>query len=180
MLPLGRICIYFSFCLQNVDIGFQAIHGVLAVNYYLHKLHIIRDSGCPLCGEVETVHHLFYYCSHAQFIWKWFISFFKLKIKVSADIVVFQYLEMGTGCKNAMFQFVIAEIKCVLWISRNCAKFDRQVRSPISVLNFLKSRLKFRIRVDFYRFSRNVFQDYWVDYLPFCRLVGDDFSILDF
>lgn len=68
---------------------YRILNYILYTNDWLYKFEITDSPLCPFCrNEVETIYHLFYYCTFVQSFWHQFESFLteaNNKISISFD-----------------------------------------------------------------------------------------------
>ena len=80
------------------------------------------------------------------------------------------------NCYNAYLRevilYLIALAKHVIWKCRCVKKFQRIFFSDSYIFVSFWTALKFRIRVDFFRFDRDKFKRYWRSHDNLCKIVN--------
>ena len=106
-------------------------HDVLFVNYFLFNKNISKVKSCPLCGNIETVSHLFLKCKLVKPLNR--IVLFLLH-KVSSDKIkfselVFKYSILPQLPKNEkeFCLILLSHLKYVIWINRNLKNMKTKI-----------------------------------------------------
>lgn len=74
---------------------------------------------------------------------------------------------------KSVIYYLVALTKYAIWKVRNIVKFERKKVSKYYILITFLSLLKFRILVDFARFSLDNFSKYWLINDNFCTVDND-------
>ena len=147
------------------EINWKIAHGVLPVNDYLHRLHIIRHNRCPFCDQPETLVHLFFACREVRFLWR---QMERIMMNISgktptigAGYVLFQQ-DMGINPMDATTLLVLSgELKLAIWTQRNRVKYDKVQLDGTDILRLYIHSVKHRIQADFVRLERGHFSSLW-------------------
>ena len=67
-------------------IQFKIIHRLLNVKEYLKKCNLEPEDDCPFCDEVESIEHVFLYCSYNDNFFNKCISWIDNIVEVSFQI----------------------------------------------------------------------------------------------
>jgi len=162
------------------DLTWKIIHGCLPVNFILHKFHISPTDRCPFCNDIETIEHLFVLFPFTRHFYTFISSWLREivpNLKLSTLLLCFNVLPSSiTPEQCCTLLYLLAEIRHIVWLSRNIRKFDTDnVSRNYLILSFFR-RVKLRIYTDYHRFSTATFLSYW-DYPSFCHLVDGNLKI---
>ena len=166
------------------DIRFKIAHRFLPLYAILRQRNIRLDgTNCVLCWPrtivPETLDHFTLKCPSVIKVWDWVVpKLFALcnhRLKITRDEIVFCQFpkNMPVICKDILIFFVSLVIYSA-WIHRHAIRFcGANSRNENSVLELFKTKLKFRIRTDFFRFNQDQFSNYWAKNEIFCRTYQD-------
>ena len=85
---------------NNILIWFQLklIYRILGTKSYLHKVQLSDTDTCAMCGEKETIIHMFVECTYVKIIWSVIEKYIKQQININ---VTFSILDILFGyCFN--------------------------------------------------------------------------------
>ncbi len=164
-----RELFFFDTDRQVIDLSWKIAHGVLYTAARLASFGYDFSTSC-FCGPVsETLEHLFFYCPLAHSVLSWLQSLMFISSPLAASL----------ACRHALFGFSSAELlvlprifvyilgvcKFYIWHARNDFRF-RDVRpGAASVIENVKTRVRFHLPLHFKRFSssrkRRYFHRQW-------------------
>ena len=156
------------------NVSWKICHDVLFVNYYLFNKNISKDKSCPLCGNIETISHLFLECKIVKPLNK--IVLFLLRklsceqIKFSELVFKFSLLPQLSKTEKEICLVLLSELRYVTWINRNLKKHENKNITAYSLVSQFLSKIKFRILVDRAKLSHESFINYWCKSGLFCTL----------
>lgn len=151
----------------TITTSFKLAHDVLPVAY---RLYLFGMSVCKMCSfckkEVETVEHLFYFCSFVQktkhFLALWFKTIGNMGISLECvRFSVFTHDALSIRNKNALL-VLLSEYRFAIWLCRNKARFDNKKIDSIEIAAHFLARIKIRLWTDFQRMSNFNFTSQWV------------------
>ena len=123
---------------------------------------------CTFCGVrfCETLEHLFLCCNQAAVVWFFVKSLLRSlcnhRLKVDCATILFSQLPRAVrGIDKELILYVISLAKYAIWFTRCQVKYEHRRFDGATSLRLFKSRLKFRISVDFTRFSEEEFIERW-------------------
>ena len=87
------------------EFNYKTLHLILPCNKNLKKWGKQDDDKCNICGEVEDIPHLLYYCDHARMIWKFIQTYFSEAIDLQSVILGNNNMTFNTI--TSMFAFLI-------------------------------------------------------------------------
>ena len=126
--------------LDSRVILYKYVHEVLATNERLYMLSISTENRCLNCGELDNNMHLFYFCSLAKNLVKWFKTlFFKLwKVKTQnfVQILILDFQPFTLKDRNTG-TVLLAEYITGIWFGK---KVGILVDDP-RLISFIKSRI---------------------------------------
>ena len=152
---------------------YRIAHRVLQTNVFLFNYTSQRFSHCTFCGRKyeETLHHLFIACIQASPVWGFVKEFFwktcNHRLKISKDLGLYNIFDTALFPLPKGMYDVLLEIvnlaKYSIWVKRCEVKYEHLKFHKDSSLEKFISKLKFRIRVDHYRFRDNLdkFYELW-------------------
>ena len=160
---------FFNTDHQVIDVSWKIAHGVL---YTAARLASFGYDLCTsrFCGPVsETLEHLFFYCPLAHSVLSWLQSLMVISSPLAPSLV----------CRHALFGFNSDELRVVprifvyilnvckffIWHARNDFRF-RDIRpGAASVIENVKTRVRFHLPLHFKRFvssrKRRYFHRQW-------------------
>ena len=162
---------------------------------YIHKFASNRNlRDCYFCKGFETVPHLFLEC-------KFFIPLNKCVLyllntisepyTVALSEKLFRFFDFKSFSNSTRYvELVLLSIsRFVIWYIRNQVKYSKKNFTSVDPIRMFLSLLKFRLNVDFTRFTLDKFIDTWVQYdfvtvlnskLKFCEELSSEFYIRKF
>ncbi|MES9883856.1 MAG: reverse transcriptase domain-containing protein [Sedimenticola sp.] len=167
---------------ESRDVMWRIAHEVLYVNYFLYIRHISEDKSCPLCGNIETITHLFLECRVVAPFNRLLLYLLRKislnKIKFTESVFRFNILPQ-LECKVKYIALVLlSESKYVIWYSRNLKRHELKDTSSSVMASHFLNRLKLRILVDFARMHPDRFSFIWLNSDVFCKLVDNKIVFL--
>ena len=148
-----------------VDVSFKLCHDVLPVAYRLHCFQMSVCKECSFCQkEVESVEHLFYYCTFVQqckmFLSDWFREI--LEQGMSLEAIRFSVFRgrVRKDVKDVMLM-LLSEYRYAVWMCRNKCRFDNKVLRPKDVTVAFLARVRLRLMLEFARLSEVAFVVKW-------------------
>lgn len=96
-------------------------HNKIITRDNLRKRHIIKPLDCVFCSETESVHHLFFDCVVARYVWAIFREHFN--INLGSDYMSIARFWLSNNQKSALNVACAADVWC-LWKIRNSMIFN--------------------------------------------------------
>jgi len=159
------------------NICFTLVHDVSYVNYYLYLKGISKIKSCYFCKNIETVSHLFIECSFFNPLNKTVLYLLNIssdsKITLSEKMFRFFDFTPDSSGHNYTFLVILSISRFVIWNIRNQTKHNKKQFTIIDSLTMFLSLLRFRIYVDFKRFSYSQFVESWGLYDIFSPVEND-------
>ena len=156
------------------NVSWKICHDVLYVNYFLFNKNISKDKFCPLCGNVETVSHLFLECKFVKPLVKIILSFLRElsanQIKFSEYVFKFSLLPQIPKLEREICLILLSEFRYAIWINRNLKKHENKNVTPYNLTFQFLNKIKFRILIDRSRLSIESFINRWCKSDLFCKL----------
>jgi len=147
------------------ELSWKIAHGVLPVNDYLQRLHIIRHNRCPFCGLPETLAHLFFACKEVRFLWRWvermMTGISGKSAKIGVAYVLFKQELNFNGWDATTLLVLSGELKLAIWTQRNRVKYDKIKLGGTDTLRLCIHMVRQRIQADFVRLCRQKFTNLW-------------------
>ena len=148
-------------------LGWRVVHGVLPVREKLHRQRSCISALCPLCRVgVETPQHIFLECP----VVRPFLNRVEGIVgsllnspgsSLSEKEVIYLLLPPCSRDVKCVLLEVIGLFKYCVWKGRNEVEKEGKSRSGADMLNSFLALLKFREKVDLYRFTAEMFRKYW-------------------
>jgi hypothetical protein len=126
----------------------------------MFKYRIINTPACALCrSQTETFEHFFVTCAVVQGVKNHEVSWFLNKSDFDTEDLLHPkfYGETG-GMRNAV---ILSEFIFVLWVIRRQVIFDRKIFDLVEATAFFDFRLKWRLKADAKRLSKDKFIKIW-------------------
>ena len=172
------------------NMRFKIAHQVLSLYTVLQQRNIrVGNINCILCWPVrnipETFDHFILECPSVTEVWDWIkpklFGLCNHRLRITREEIMFCQLPQNMPVINRdIIIFVITLVTYSAWMHRHAIRFcGRSSREPHAVLDIFKSKLKFRIRTDFLRFSESQFSEYWAKNEILCK-TSDDGSQIEF
>ena len=154
------------------DLSWRILHNILPVMAFLHRFKICKSIACPYCGSVETVSHAFYNCAHIKPLWSKMMFIygkfgfnaedFPYHNHVPLELVVFNFFPHSIIKPGAhVGLYFLHALRHAIWSERNRKLYEHRNVNPDTIFQCFLRQIKYRIRVDFFRFKRPKFKDYW-------------------
>jgi exonuclease III len=157
------------------DVCYRLIMQVLPVRHTMAVILGERFRGSKSCSfgcgfQHETYEHIFYDCNMVfplRNLLKSFVSNFGKSLNFQM-VYLLNCVDENKFRKSVLL-YLYSEFIRTIWIHRNFAKYEknRLVTSNTLILSYV-SRINFRIKCDFHRFSRSLFIKYWCSNPLFC------------
>ena len=127
------------------DLQWRIVHGALATNQFLARLDPEGGGGCPHCGEIETVVHLFSICERLSQVFVILrgvsqrLGFaFSMELFILGPNYTYRW-----RAKCALLNFVFGQAKLAIWLTRRNIVRGNGSTDPAQMLRGLVSaRLK--------------------------------------
>ena len=166
------------------NMRFKIAHQVLSLYTILQQRNIrVNNINCILCWPdrqtPETFDHFLLECPSITEIWDWIepklFGLCNHRLRISREEIMFcQFPRNMPIISRELIIFIVSLAAHSAWIHRHNIRFcGRSSREEHAVLELFKSKLKFRIRTDFYRFDENKFCDYWAKNEILCKTSQD-------
>ena len=153
---MWRELFFFDTDHQVIDLSWKIAHGVLYTAAGLASFGYDFSTSC-FCGPVsETLEHLFFYCPLAHSVLSWLLSLMFISSALAPSL----------ACRHALFGFSSAELlvvprifvyilgvcKFYIWHARNDFRFHYVRPGAASVIENVKTRVRFHLPLHFNRF----------------------------
>lgn len=130
---------------SQTSLNFKVAHNVLPTGYRLRKT-TKSNGGCPHCGQLETLLHVFVDCSVVKPVAKWLSDYMggpnNRHVPLDPDTVLFSLFAIQKPAKAVKrLTQIISQYRMTVWLARNKAKFDNQKTTPTALIKTLKSYL---------------------------------------
>ena len=150
----------------TLNVSFKLAHDILPVAYPMYLFHMPVNQFCSFCKkEMETVLHLFYYCSFVQMCKRFLIRWFRDlgNIGLTPECIRFSVFRssLSSHARKSALIVMLTEYRLSIWNCRNKARFDKKHMRPVDIAAYFLSRIRKRLWVDFYRLSRDSFVSFW-------------------
>jgi hypothetical protein len=83
------------------------------------------DTRCNYCHSLETIHHLFFECVYAKFLWRAVHLLFGLSPPHSIDDLFVNWYKRGDTLHNSLLLTAASALCWTIWITRNEVVFDK-------------------------------------------------------
>jgi len=160
-------------------LNWKIVHQIIPVNYDWWKRNVSKNKNCNFCKNVETISHLFCECSLIQPLWQLIFAFvsnyYGKDIRFSSEIILFNNLPIAPSPDiRTVCSYLLAIGKSSIWKCRNEVQYHKKIITSDSIIMNFIYKLKFRILVDFQRFSRMKFFQHWCISEIFCSVDIND------
>ena len=149
------------------DLGWQIVHTVLPVHFYLYSLNITKILTCPLCqADSETLQHLFLFCPIVRPVWLvldgWLSAIWgKRFVSTARSVLFYQMSGIDDADIRTLVAVTSAELKFSIWTARNRAKFENKLVTSDALRKLFTYAVKSRIQADHIRLDEGAFADLW-------------------
>ena len=99
--------------------------GVVLNKDNLAKRNWHGDKNCCFCYLPETIHHLFFQCSYAGFLWQAVQVSFGINIPANKDELFSQWLRPNGPKTNTLLLVAAAALIWAIWLTRNEVIFEK-------------------------------------------------------
>ena len=125
----------------------------------------IASDRCACCSRKETIDHCFLNCARAKAVWAHFVPLLSglISSRFSPNCSFVFFFKFSSPSRKG-FRIALYVIKTVLyaiWKFRNRSTFHNGSESSGAIIKYVKQNLKSRIKVDFFRLSRDKFVEIW-------------------
>ena len=166
---------------QVIDLSWKIAHGVLYTAARLASFGYDFNTSC-FCGPVsETLEHLFFYCPLAFSVLSWLQSLMFISSPLAPSLVcrhaLFGFNSDELLVVPRIFVYILNVCKFFIWHARNDFRF-RDIRpGAASVIENVKTRVRFHLPLFFKRFvssrKRRYFHRQWGGRGTVASVVGD-------
>jgi hypothetical protein len=146
----------------------QLSHCILATNSMLYHRHIRTDKSCPMCKAAEEDYfHRFFACSiNSQALATLANLHPNIRFINKQDIFDLNF-------KGHAAVILVTEYMYSCWSERNTVVFGRGRHTPRSLDRLFVKRLRLRIKADYTRLNKQVFEKIWCKEISVCRMEND-------
>jgi hypothetical protein len=99
--------------------------GVTLTKDNLARRNWNGDTRCSYCHSPETIHHLFFKCFYAKFLWRAIHLMFGISPPLSIDDLFVNWSKMGDNLHNSLLLTATSALCWTIWITRNEVVFDK-------------------------------------------------------
>lgn len=171
----GRVRDGFTENFKN-DVSWLITFRASKVRDSLKNWGYIASDRCAVCNRKESIDHCFLNCVRSRSVWEHFAPLLSRLIGASFPInvlTVFFFRWTSDDRKsNRIAYFLIKTILHAIWRFRNKAVFHNGTETHRAVVKYVLQDFKGRIKLDYFRLSRERFLDIWG--LPFIVSLRDD------
>ena len=171
----GRVRDGFTENFKN-DVSWLITFRASKVRDSLKNWGYIASDRCAVCDRKESIDHCFLNCGRSRSVWEHFAPLLSRLIRASFPInvlTVFFFRWTSDDRKsNRIAYFLIKTILHAIWRFRNKAVFHNGTETHRAVVKYVLQDFKGRIKLDYFRLSRERFLDIWG--LPFIVSLRDD------
>ena len=144
---------------------YRLLHRIIPTNRYLHLLKITTFDKCDFCHEyIETIDHLFYFCTHAAKIWN------KLQMllnKAGMQIVIMDISTVLFGANFAReLNLIIILVKQFIFDCKLRKKIPRQE----NLLMFLRDYFVLQKNILLRNMKISEWEKFWLPWYHFLQL----------
>ena len=147
------------------DLLWQITLRAVKVRDSLRSWGYADSDRCALCARKETIDHCFLNCIRVKRVWIYFIPLLSSLIAspFSPNISTVFFFKFSSPSRKSfrISLFVIKTALYAIWKFRNKATFHNGSESSGAIIKYAKQNLKSRIKVDFFRLSRQKFLEVW-------------------
>ena len=99
--------------------------GVILTKDNLARRNWNGDKSCCFCHSTETIHHLFFECAYAKFLWRAVHLLFGIAPPLNIDDLFVTWSKMGGVIYNSLLLTAAAALCWTIWLTRNEVVFDK-------------------------------------------------------
>ena len=147
---------FFDMDRQVIDLSWKIAHGVLYTAERLVSFGLSVPLPCFCGAPVESLSHLFFSCPLAQSVLSWLqslmFSFSHMSPVLFPRHVLFGFNSDELRALPRIFVYVLNVCKFFIWHSRNDFRFRGIRPGAVSVIERVKSRVRFNLPLFFKRF----------------------------
>ena len=152
-----RALSFFDMDRQVIDLSWKIAHGVLYTAERLSYFGLPVPLPCFCGAPVESLQHLFFYCPLAQSVLSWLQSLL-FNFSAMAPALLLRHVFFGFNSDELrvvprIFVYLLNVCKFFVWQSRNDCRFRDVQPGAVSVIERVKSRVKFNLPLFFKRFK---------------------------
>jgi hypothetical protein len=121
---------------KKKELSWRILHQAIPTKSHVSKYNHEVSPFCLFCKEgIETIRHLWYSCSNAQFLWSWFKQLINYgnaiedeEITVNEFTVITNGYDLGikSEFKKEQWRILLSEIKWQIWLARNEALWNNK------------------------------------------------------
>jgi hypothetical protein len=93
--------------------------GKMPANEQIHRRHGRSNGQCALCGQVESISHIFFSCVLARFVWSGIREAFGVQWNPNNLVDFLAILQQLTPIVRQAFWILFAAQSWALWLIRN-------------------------------------------------------------
>ncbi|XP_058726214.1 uncharacterized protein LOC131597539 [Vicia villosa] len=102
-----------------------AIQDRLPTKMRLHRLGLLQDTTCALCGVAEeSVDHILFHCSHTVRLWDRLLEWLDKQTAGTMNFNWIKRVTKGKGQNKGMLKATLTEVVYGIWMHRNKRIFD--------------------------------------------------------
>ena len=109
--------------------------GVILTKDNLARRNWNGDKSCCFCHVSEIIHHLFFYCFYAKFLWRSIHILFGISPPTNIYDLFYHWSKLGNKKYNTLLLTAASALLWAIWITRNEVVFDKC--KPKSLLQVL-------------------------------------------
>ena len=83
------------------------------------------DTRCSFCHSTETIHHLFFGCFYAKFMWRVVHLMFQISPPLSIEDLFDHWFKLGDNLHNSLLLTATSALYWTIWITQNEVIFDK-------------------------------------------------------
>lgn len=176
-----RELFFFDTDRQVIDLSWKIAHGVLYTAARLASFGYDFNTSCFCSPVSETLEHLFFHCPLAYSVLSWLQSLMFVSSPLAPSLVcrhaLFGFNSDELAVVPRVFVYILNVCKFFIWHARNDFRF-RDVRpGAASVIENVKTRVRFHLPIHFKRFvssrKRRYFHRQWGARGAVASVVGD-------
>ena len=127
---------------------YKVLNFILYTNYKLYKIGYIEDDSCSFCKlKPETLHHFFFYCTHARRFWHEFESYYSDRTNQSVRITLRDICVGIINSECRLLNYLSLKGKLYVWDCRrsnklpNIAGFKVKVDIKLTISSCISVRM---------------------------------------
>jgi hypothetical protein len=99
--------------------------GVILTKDNLARRNWNGDTRCSFCHSPETIHHLFFECLYAKFLWRVVYLMFRISPLLSIDDLFVNWSKIADNLYSSLLLTAASALCWIIWITRNKIVFDK-------------------------------------------------------